>query len=486
MSINPFENIGINLASSVNKTEDKNVQYVKNNTVQKAPYNSFSSEDDLQTFDFEDTEIDTVNMNFEQLNSELERLNNEKTTATSNKTVADDQISSISSGTHPKIASLKEEMDRAYEEYQNAISEDASMNPEIENLKNEQETVKIEIDTNSNEILEKENEISTKENEISEQNSTIAGFESELSALQSQLAAIPNNIEGESAKEQNAAFDAQRQAIQELINLKEEQLSLAQEKLTRLEDELELKQNEKETLEQQKTELKAKETEIQSKLEKVISETTKTKMEEYNQARENYETLQTTMLENAKTKAENYQEEINNLNAQIVQIKNAQREQGEYTIRGDEVVALAKQYEGLSNNDMKDIIEATGTQFDDGAWCADFLTSMMKKVYGENSTPNDFANTCSMYCSVPKVVEWAEQYGLTTTEQSDIKPGDAIVVNNGQHIGFVVSVNSDGTINTIEGNTLDDNGEYNDTNPGQVNKRRRTPDEVTTYIKFQF
>lgn len=487
MSINPFKNsFEIETTNSTNNVGQTKISQSKSAMSPKIESYKSVNEDDFQCFDIGENYIDTTNMGSQELNAELERLNSEKTTATSNKTVADDEISAVTSFSHPELASLKEEMENAYEEYQNALSNDASSNPEIENLKNEQDSVKTEIETKTNEISTKENEINTKENEISEQNSTIAGFQSELSTLQSQLAAVPSNIEGENAEEQNAAYEAQRQAIQGLINLKQEQLTLAEAKLARLEDENETLKNEKEQLEKEKEELQNKEKEIQNSLEQLISDTTQKATETYNTKKEALETTQQTMLENSKEKSRQYQEEINAIDAQIVQIKNAQREQGEYTIRGDEVIALAKQYEGLTNNDMKDIIEQTGTRFDNGAWCADFATAMMKKVYGANSTPNDFANSCSMYCSVPKVVEWAEQNGLTTTDQAEVKPGDAIIVNNGQHIGFVVSINSDGTINTIEGNTLDDSGNYDELNPGQVNKRRRNQNEVTTYIKFQF
>ena len=118
MSINPFKNsFEIEAANSTNNVGQTKISQSKSAMSPKIESYKSVNEDDLQCFDIGENYIDTTNMGSQELNAELERLNSEKTTATSNKTVADDEISAVTSFSHPELASLKEEMENAYEEY---------------------------------------------------------------------------------------------------------------------------------------------------------------------------------------------------------------------------------------------------------------------------------------------------------------------------------------------------------------------------------
>ena len=100
---------------------------------------------------------------------------------------------------------------------------------------------------------------------------------------------------------------------------------------------------------------------------------------------------------------------------------------------------------------MKEKMEAAGCQFDDGAWCGDFCGFVLASVYGKDNTPGDFYNDC-WYPGVGCINDWAQEKGVYATDTSEVQPGDLIVYGR-NHVGMVVKVNGDGTVDTVEGNT---------------------------------
>lgn len=444
-----------------------------------------TSEDDYVEVDFGDQSSE-VYSGTANPSASVEELQAVKDNYVSQKTESQNELSSVNSGESEQLSGLKQAMDDAYNAYQDAMSEDEAKNPEIAGLKERQESVKTEIETNSTNILNKKSEISTKENEISEQNTCISGFKSELSTLKAQLSSIPANSSAEGSEEANAQLEAQREQIRALINLKNEEISLAEEKLSRLEDEKSSLESELENLETEKSDLENTEAEIQKEIEETVSETTKNAMEAYNSAKETFENQKASLSEKIQNEISTIQSEIEEVEAQITEARNKEYKEGNYEMKGSDVTDLATQYEGLNNDRMKEIMTSEGARFDDGVWCADFVTHMMKKVYGENGTPDDFANTCELFCSCQEIANWGEERGRTTTDSSEVKAGDAIIIrtdSGGLHIGLVVSVNEDGTINTIEGNTAGDDGVYKDN--GEVNRRIRNIEDVYTFVNFQ-
>ena len=262
-------------------------------------------------------------------------------------------------------------------------------------------------------------------------------------------------------------------------------MSLAEDKLSRLEEENENLKNEKENLENDKKELENKEKEIQENIEKTASEYTKQTMEAYNSAKENYQQEKTSLEKEKQNEIKDIQNNINEIDAKITEAKNSERKEGNYEIKGDDVIALAKQYEGLGNDNMKEIMEEKGARFDDGQWCSDFVTFILGETYGKDSTPDDFINSCELFCNCQAVADWAGENDRLISNSSDLSPGDAIIIkteSGSLHIGFVDSINDDGTINTVEGNTSGDDGIYEDN--GEVNKKKRNPEEVYTYVDF--
>jgi hypothetical protein len=74
---------------------------------------------------------------------------------------------------------------------------------------------------------------------------------------------------------------------------------------------------------------------------------------------------------------------------------------------------------------------------------------------------------------VSAVADWAQRTGRSLPAGSTPQPGD-LIVWGGRHIGIVESVGSDGSINTIEGNSTD-----------RVSRRTYGPDGggATSYVR---
>ncbi|MGC4121779.1 MAG: peptidoglycan-binding protein [Myxococcales bacterium] len=105
-------------------------------------------------------------------------------------------------------------------------------------------------------------------------------------------------------------------------------------------------------------------------------------------------------------------------------------------------------------------------------YCADFVSW----VFTQAGKPLDFSY-------VPSLREHLEETGQWKG-QSDPQPGDIVIFNfdgagDGDHVGIVKSVNEDGSIVTIEGNTGQDDA-LSDSNTGEsgVWNRLRTMDQI--------
>lgn len=479
-----FNFFGITKIQSNNSTDISTVR--NTSSVSSSVYVPFATDEDELVEFYDEGDVDAVS-SADMVLPDVEELQTLRNEAVSNRTAAQAELSDITSGNAEEIAAAIETMDNAYSEYQDILAQEAENNTELQGKMTEQDNVKTSLDENSTAISETETSIFNKTTEISEQEETINGFESALSTLEAQLSAIPADSTEEGSEEANAQLQAQRDEIQHLIDLKKEEIELGKDKLTRLETEKTELEEEQSALEEERSALEAEEAEIQGEILELTenSQEVQDAQSDYNEARNEYEKLKDTLAKEAQAKVETYAAQVEEYDAQIVEAKNRQYEQGNYEITGDEVVMYAKQYEGLNNDEMKQIMEDAGAQFDDGNWCADFMTFVFNQVYYDNSTIEDYNENCEYTCRCSSVAEWGSERGITTTDSSEIQAGDAIIINRddgGLHIGIVESVNEDGTINTIEGNTLNDDGEY--VNNGEVNTRVRSQDEVYTFVVF--
>lgn len=125
---------------------------------------------------------------------------------------------------------------------------------------------------------------------------------------------------------------------------------------------------------------------------------------------------------------------------------------------GTDIVSTAKQYLGFKESDSSFKLFTGGANH---AWCADFVTYVVKEAYKDNGkkAPSGFGSS-----SVEGLRQWGKNNNcyLDTSGASNkssliaqnIKPGDVVIFKNGiSHTGIVTKVNPDGSFQTIEGNT---------------------------------
>lgn len=122
--------------------------------------------------------------------------------------------------------------------------------------------------------------------------------------------------------------------------------------------------------------------------------------------------------------------------------------------------------------------EVSGTSY---PWCCAFVWDIFH-MCGASGLFYDGKKTAR--CQT--VYEWAKEKRLTVSKSNGRK-GDMVIFDwNGDghadHIGFIISRNSDGSYNTIEGNTA----VGNDSNGGEVMQRKRTQSSILAIVRPKY
>ena len=115
---------------------------------------------------------------------------------------------------------------------------------------------------------------------------------------------------------------------------------------------------------------------------------------------------------------------------------------------GSAIVDTAMKYLGYNESNGSYLKFTNG---DEIAWCAAFVTYVVKETLGSD-TPSGFGSN-----AVSGLRDWGKANGryISISQWSQVKPGDIMIQkeNGASHTGIVTKVDPDGTIHTIEGNT---------------------------------
>lgn len=124
-------------------------------------------------------------------------------------------------------------------------------------------------------------------------------------------------------------------------------------------------------------------------------------------------------------------------------------------------------------------MQAAGYRFDDGLWCADFVSFIAGQTIGEENLADWYKDCNRAGCT--SIMNAAKENGAFI-DKNNLQAGDAILFDwdgapDSEHIGYVVDViyNDDGSVayyETIEGNTSGDNA------GSQVAYKKRYPNNV--------
>lgn len=99
-------------------------------------------------------------------------------------------------------------------------------------------------------------------------------------------------------------------------------------------------------------------------------------------------------------------------------------------------------------------------------WCADFVSW----VAAQAGVP--LGDSGTGFSSVAGITEWASRTGRLLAPGVTPQPGDLILFGD-RHVGMVESVNSDGSLNTIEGNSS-----------SAVSRVHRQASEATGFVRL--
>lgn len=386
-------------------------------------------------------------------NMSKEELNAELNTAENQLSEKQNVLNSLLDGSDSKLQSLQEAVDSSYDAYQEQLKlVDEDMAKEVDDLKKSIDEKEDEIDAKDMEIAEQESTVSDAETSYNNAVSSRENLEASLAALKS---ADTSNMSEDKASELNAKIsELENNKIPEAEKAEEAAKKAwddAKDKLDKLEDE----RKELETGEGGLNELNDKMTELEETIAEMYPEV-KEYMDAYNDAKEEYADYKESAVSSAKADVQEAQKYVDEVNTAINNYDNKQTTK-EYLIGDDLQAAIdwARQYDDMSQDQMRQIFKDLGYQFDYDAWCADFVRMALGEAIGDENLPDWYRN-CSNKAFCPTIQQCGEGHQISAEEA---QPGDIVLYDwNGDgsadHVGLFVD-NGDGssTITAIEGNT---------------------------------
>ena len=377
----------------------------------------------------------------------IEELEAEKTSREGILNEKREELNGVYSGDNAAVQAAEEDMEAAKEAYDKLIEEDDNIPDE---LKEEKQQIEDDMTANQQEIDETKVSINDTEAEITDLNTQKTSVDSELSSLNASLSALP--AKGDNA-EKNAEIDEKKASIEQQIKEKESQKQEIEADIEAAEKELNELNKTLSTLEEEKAKLEEAKLQNQEDILAAASPETKEALKEamtkYNEAQAKVEETKESEASRIQGEIDTAQADVEEVSQKLTEKKNVEKAR-ENGLGTDDIVEIAKKYLGMNESD------GSYLQFTEGreeAWCADFVTYVVKEAMGED-TPEGFGSP-----SVATLRAWGENNGKyqDISNWQNIKPGDVMIQerNGASHTGIITSVDPDGTIHTIEGNTSD-------------------------------
>lgn len=316
----------------------------------------------------------------------------------------------------------------------------------------------------ANQIKEAKTNMDSKEQALDKIEAQLLPYENQINELQGQIDAVDIQISALlEAQSQLEGVDESELDSEQKADLKEKRASI-QEKIKELNEQ-------KDELNEQIKAIKESDEYKQLSNEKQIAQS------EYNNAKREYDTAMS-KAESSSAK-ESYQKSFDNYNNTkqnaLGEVQSAQTQVSELskTVETSKASSLAKEYK-FSSNDAQEILdfaqsfigcnEADGSanKFLNGGssastpWCAAFVQYVLQNSGGYEDTADWYKNIDNKwYC--PNIANAAQSAGAVV-DQAEAQPGDIVLFYNDSkgryaHVGIVKSIDADGTVHTIEGNT---------------------------------
>ena len=386
----------------------------------------------------------------------IEELEAEKTSREGILNEKREELNGVYSGDNAAVQAAEEDMKAAKEAYDKLIEEDDNIPDE---LKEEKQQIEEDMTANQQEIDETKVSINDTEAEITDLNTQKTSVGSELSSLNDTLASLESKkTDGDS--ERNAEIDEKIASVKQQIKEKgdeEDKLDVAigdaEEKLGDLQETLSTLEGEKAKLEEAKLQ---NQEDILAAASPETKEALKEAMTKYNEAQAKVEETKESEASRIQGEIDTAQADVEEVSQKLTEKKNVETAR-ENSVGGDmqAVIDWARQYDDMSQSQMSAIFAELGYQFDQGAWCADFVRMALGEAIGDENLPEWYQNVENKaYC--PSIAAAGDGHQV---DVSQAQPGDIVLFDwdsdgTPDHVGLLVD-NGDGatTINTIEGNT---------------------------------
>lgn len=385
---------------------------------------------------------------------ELQEEKSKRTSVMSEKRAA---LSAVRNGENPQVKQAKTQADVAKKKYETLLKEDPAAKKFAKDvLKNNKK-----IEKNQAELDNISDSITTKETEISEKESTISNSESMLSSLESALSSIPAPSGKPEDKEKDAALANKKAELTKEISAKKKEIEKQKSDLAKAQKELDKLNTEKTKLETEKQQLQVEKAKLDSLVKANCSDAVKAALDAFNSATKNVETVKARETATAQKAFEEAKSSVDEINAKISQ-RESEGAKEKYALTSDAVenaVELAESQVGVhengSSNDSAEIRKYKNGAVDGNPWCASFASWL----YGAGQHSSN-GKTFGYTASSQEIKRKAQNVGCYASKNSNYVPkkGDLAMWTKSSstgHVGIVSKVYSDGSFDTIEGNSKD-------------------------------
>ncbi|MCR5260285.1 MAG: CHAP domain-containing protein [Candidatus Gastranaerophilales bacterium] len=374
----------------------------------------------------------------EQIQAQIDEKNNE--------------IGEIESQAEKDIQEQEQAKEKAMKQY--GVSED-----EYKEYQEKEQQLEQNIADTEKAIGDEDNKIADYNSTIESNNNYISSIDAQISANESMKASISGDDENSSSR--IADIDSQIQNLQNEKAQKEQENQQLQQDI--------------EAAENKKTELEGKKADYEQQKAELLNNT-------LNGSEGFGKGIPSSEVEKIKNNIASYDTKISDIRAkkdsdvaavkgeiQTLQVKlkdaQAQEERNNFLKEnsalnnGQSVVDFATQFNGKSASEMYQIMRNAGYRVDEGQWCADFVNFALGETIGKENLP-DWYNNCNT-ASCTAVANAARSAGAII-DQSQVQPGDVVLFSKDggssyYHTGIVTSIDPDGTLHTMEGNTWTSN-----------------------------
>ena len=336
-----------------------------------------------------------------------------------------------------------------------------------------------------NKISDKEDEITSHKDTISNNEATISSNKNYIGNIEAQISANQSSMGGISDEDENASD--RKAALQSKIDNLNQEKDAKEAENKKLEDKnkeeqkaIDLAEKQKTALEQQKAEL------LETTLDASKGFGQGMPASESDKLKANiaeFDEQNSQIRQDKEEKVASLRSDIQDLNVQLQDAK--EEEERNKFLRenspndAQSILDLADSFNGKTQAEMREIMQAAGYRFDDGLWCADFVSFIAGQTIGEENLADWYKDCNRAGCT--SIMNAAKENGAFI-DKNNLQAGDAILFDwdgapDSEHIGYVVNVvrNDDGSIayyETIEGNTSGDNA------GSQVAYKKRYPNNV--------